>query len=493
MPQRHVFEAEESTEAFHQLNISLHVLQVFRSEATILDPLPTTPGEAISLTVNEIEPIILRLENPGNGEDTFILTARAIAGATMSTTPEVAFTVYNPERTLGALATTIATVDVVLSEEVPALVPFELEFTWTSQGEGNVAALVTMDVQAEPDYQWLVEGLTTTADPIVPNQEVTINFNVTNMGNTPDTLTINPSFVVVHAGNDTTQWVSSDVVSDVLQVNETAPMSVEFVVPSDNWYTTEATLVLNLYSGSTLVTNTTVAFTVGHASGWRFNLSDTSLTIAPGGENLTLHVEQFGNHPEAPWFAKAGAGWPIEVPENAKVVNPKQSTTVTVFVTPPEDALAGEVGVLRIRISDGNGAGQIVQEIPVRVGEEANISLDHRGTWKVNEAGGMPTAWIENNGNDVAVLQLSLSGLPTGWVLDGSSQVVIAPGELLGIPFMLTPDENWNEQRFMVTIELQHPTLGLLTLDIEIEAGTHTFHSTPVHSARSESIISIEL
>jgi len=45
----------------------------------------------------------------------------------------------------------------------------------------------------------------------------------------------------------------------------------------------------------------------------------------------------------------------------------------------------------------------------------------------------------------------------------------------------------------MVTIELQHPTLGLLTLDIEIEAGTHTFHSTPVHSARSESIISIEL
>jgi hypothetical protein len=144
------------------------------------------------------------------------------------------------------LATTIATVDVVLSEEVPALVPFELEFTWTSQGEGNVAALVTMDVQAEPDYQWLVEGLTTTADPIVPNQEVTINFNVTNMGNTPDTLTINPSFEVVHAGNDTTQWVSSDVVSDVLQVNETAPMSVEFVVPSDTWYTTEATLVLNL-------------------------------------------------------------------------------------------------------------------------------------------------------------------------------------------------------------------------------------------------------
>jgi len=493
VPQRHVFEAAESTEPFHQLNISLHVLQVFRSEATILDPLPTTPGEAISLTVNEVEPIILRLENPGNGEDTFILTARAIAGATMSAAPEVAFTVYNPERTLGALATTIATVDVVLSEEVPALVPFELEFTWTSQGEGNVAALVTMDVQAEPDYQWLIEELVTTADPIVPNQEVTVNFNVTNLGNTPDTLTINPRFEVVHAGNDTTQWLSSDVVSGVLQVNETAPMSVVVVVPNDTWYTTEATLVLDLYSGPTLVTNTTVAFTVGHASGWRFNLSDTSLTIAPGGENLTLHVEQLGNHPEAPWFAKAGAGWPVQVPDNGQVVNPKESTTVTVFVTPPEDALAGEVGVLRIRISDGNGAGLIVQEIPVRVGEEANISLDHRGTWKVNEAGGMPTAWIENNGNDVAVMQLNLSGLPTGWVLNGSTQVVVAPGEILGIPYMLTPDENWNEQRFMVTIELQHPTLGLLTLDIEIEAGTHTFHSTPVHSARSDSIINIEL
>lgn len=493
VPQRHVFEVDESTESFHQLNISLHVLQVFRSEATILDPVPTLPEEPVSLTVSESESIILRLENPGNGEDTFILTAQAIAGEFMTEPPDVTFTIYNPQRTLGALATTIATVDVVLSEEVPALVPFELQFTWTSQGEGSVAAIASMNVQAEPDYQWLIEGLPTSSTQIVPEQEVNVTFNITNLGNTPDTLTIAPRFNILHAGNDTTNWASGNVISEQLAVNQTTIMSVQFVVPSEAWYTTEATLVLDLYSGSTLVSNASVGFNVGQASGWRFNLSDTSLTIAPGGENLTLKVDQLGNHPEAPWFTKAGQGWPIELPDNGQVVNPGESTILTVFVTPPEDALAGEVGVLRIRISDANGAGQIIQEVPVRVGEEANISIDHRGTWKVNQDGGMPTAWIENNGNDVAVMHLGLSGLPAGWTYNGSDQVVVAPGELVGIPLMLTPDENWNEQRFMVSIEVQHPILGLITRDLEVEAGTHTFHSSPVHTARAGSVITIEL
>ena len=165
---------------------------------------------------------------------------------------------------------------------------------------------------------------------------------------------------------------------------------------------------------------------------------------------------------------------------------------MTVFVTPPEDAFAGEVWVLRIRISDANGAGQIVQEIPVRVGQEANISVEHRGTWKVNEDGGMPTAWLENNGNDVAVVQISVDGLPTGWLLNGSDQVVIAPGQLLGLPLMLTPDEAWNKQRFLVTLKINHPSLGEIAHDLEVEYGTHTFHTTPVHLAREGTLITIQ-
>jgi len=111
-------------------------------------------GEPVDFKVGEAQSVLLRLENPGNGEDTFILTGAVLADPNITPQPEVEFTIYNPERTLGPLATTIATVDVVLDEDTPALNPFQLQFTWTSQGEGNIAAVTALTVQAEPDYRW---------------------------------------------------------------------------------------------------------------------------------------------------------------------------------------------------------------------------------------------------------------------------------------------------------------------------------------------------
>jgi hypothetical protein len=492
VPQRHAFATAESSELHYELNITLHVLQVFRSAATVLDPTPLIPNEPVDFKVGETQSVLLRLENPGNGEDTFILTGAIVADPNITPQPDVEFTIYNPERTLGPLATTIATVDVVLDEDTPALNPFQLQFMWTSQGEGNIAAVTALTVQAEPDYRWEINDIDVETTEVAPGDEVSIEFTVKNIGNTPDTLTINPSFEVTHAGNDTSTWSAASNSSEQIDVNGTQSMSIGFTVPYDAWFMTDAMLLMSLYSGNVYVSNETLEFSVVHASAWRFNLSDTSLTIAPGGENLTLKVDQLGNHPEAPWFTKAGQGWPIELPENGETVNPGESTTMTVFVTPPEDALAGEVGVLRIRISDANGAGQIVQEIPVRVGQEANISVEHRGTWKVNEDGGMPTAWLENNGNDVAVVQISVDGLPTGWLLNGSDQVVIAPGQLLGLPLMLTPDEAWNKQRILVTLKINHPSLGEIAHGLEVEYGTHTFHTTPVHLAREGTLITIQ-
>ena len=118
-------------------------------------------------------------------------------------------------------------------------------------------------------------------------------------------------------------------------------------------------------------------FTVMHESGWRFNLANTSLTIDPAGQNLTLTVDQLGNAPTAPYFAKAGAGWNITYPESGNVVDPHTSTSVTVYVTPPDGAVAGEIGILKIRISDADGSGSTVQEIPVRVGDAPNLSIAH--------------------------------------------------------------------------------------------------------------------
>ena len=69
----------------------------------------------------------------------------------MTSPPVVELVEYNPQRTLGALATTIATVDVTLSEDTPAQEAFTLRFTWLSLGGDNVVSYVDLLVEAEPD------------------------------------------------------------------------------------------------------------------------------------------------------------------------------------------------------------------------------------------------------------------------------------------------------------------------------------------------------
>ena len=492
VPYRHVFSTTDTTEVHSNLTFSLQVLQIYRSQATLLEPLPAAIGESVSMNVTEPQNVRLKLENPGNGIDEFLLSAQAnpILGETHS--PSVNFSFISLEqRSLGPLAYTIATVQVTLGEDVPAQTPFELEFHWTSLGDPNVVDSVSLLVEAEPDHRWDINMTSGTEYSVAPDDSVTIEFTAKNTGNADDTLRIVPSFTQQYTGLDSSTWNAPTFTGQELAVNQSDAYSFEFTVPSDTWAGTVGDMQFGVYSGEIWIENIELVFNVEHVSGWRFNLANTSLTIDPAGQNVTLTVDQLGNAPRAPYFAKAGAGWNISYPESAEIVQPFESTSVTVFVTPPEDAVAGEIGILKLRISDADGLGSTVQEIPVRVGDAPNIVIGHKGIWKINDQGGMPTAWIENSGNDVAVLQLSVAGLPTGWTVEGPSQMVVAPNQLLGIPLNLIPSEGWTGQRFLATLEITHPTLGLQIHDIEIEKGTLAFGSTPVYRAASGTQVSI--
>jgi len=492
VPYRHVFSTTDTTEVHSNLTFSLQVLQIYRSQATLLEPLPAAIGESVSMNVTEPQNVRLKLENPGNGIDEFLLSAQAnpILGETHS--PSVNFSFISLEqRSLGPLAYTIATVQVTLGEDVPAQTPFELEFHWTSLGDPNVVDSVSLLVEAEPDHRWDINMTSGTEYSVAPDDSVTIEFTAKNTGNADDTLRIVPSFTQQYTGLDSSTWNAPTFTGQELAVNQSDAYSFEFTVPSDTWAGTVGDMQFGIYSGEIWIDNIELVFNVEHVSGWRFNLANTSLTIDPAGQNVTLTVDQLGNAPRAPYFAKAGAGWNISYPESAEIVQPFESTSVTVFVTPPEDAVAGEIGILKLRISDADGLGSTVQEIPVRVGDAPNIVIGHKGIWKINDQGGMPTAWIENSGNDVAVLQLSVAGLPNGWTVEGPSQMVVAPNQLLGIPLNLIPSEGWTGQRFLATLEITHPTLGLQIHDIEIEKGKLAFGSTPVYRAASGTQVSI--
>ena len=494
VPQRHVFITSDPFTDNSNLSFSLQVLQIYRSQATLLEPLPASLGESVSMNVSEGQNVRLRLENPGNGEDEFLLTAVAHPIDGESVPPSVEFQFVSQEqRLLGPLAYTIATVEVTLSEEVPAQTPFDLYFQWTSLGDVSVFDSVTLQVEAEPDHRWDINISSTTDTTVSPSEQVTVDFTAQNIGNANDTLRVVPSFTQSYAGNDDALWLAEEFSGEELPVNGSETYSLSFTVPETAWAGTVSTMSFAVYSDDILVETIPLQYTVRHVSGWSFNLANTSLTIDPAGQNLTLTVEQRGNAPEAPYYDKAGAGWNISYPENGVLVQPGETTTVTVFVMPPENAVAGEIGILKIRISDADGSGSTIQDIPVRVGDAPNLTVAHRGIWRVNELGGMPTAWIENTGNDVAVLQLGVSGLPNGWTISGPTQMVVAPQQVLGIPLSLIPNEGWSGERFLATLEVTHPVLGLQILDIEVEKGDFGFATSPVVQATAGKEVGIEM
>ena len=479
VPKRHAFFDQDVNEANMQLNLTLQVLQIYRSNISLIEPTSENQGEALSLNVSEPHRFLLFLENPGNGEDTFVLTA-SIESPNHLSTPEIDFTFYDPQKTLGALSTGIGSVDVELSEEIPALLPFTIRFTWTSLGGDLVAQSTTAHVQAAPSHEWHVDLLNQSSIEAAPGTSVQFDFNVTNRGNAPDRLTFLPLLNIVGYGNDTVLWTADEVSTSVVPINQSTSLRFTLVVPLNTWAGTISEISLQHVASTYVIGQTSVNVTVAEIYGWKLNLTGTDLEIDPAGQNLTLELVHQGNGHEIPYFAKAGAGWNITLPDAGDLVEPYGTTQFTVTVQPPEDAIAGEVGVMRIRITGDNLNGKIVEEIPLRVGVAPQLDIDHRGTWNVNNLGGYPTAWIVNEGNDVALITLDVDGLPEGWTTQQGVQMVLAPGEVKGMPLSLTPAVDWNQQRFLLTINVNHPILGTLPHNVEVEYSHLSFASTPV-------------
>ena len=492
IPKRHVFSTTADGISDHDLDFSLHVLQVYRTKATVVAPVPNSPTEPVSLFVEVTNQIQLRLENPGNGQDDFILTADTMFNETMSSDPTVEYNIAIPQKTLGPLATTTLSVDVILSEDTPALEPFWLSFTWTSLGNESVFSVVYLLVQAEPDHNWNLEFEDGLDYQVVPEQELSMNFTAKNIGNAIDKLIVKPSFNLQYFEQDESIWSASEITESDILVNQTVDLKLNFTVPKDAWHGTIANLNLGIYSDTLLIDNLTLNFSVNHVSGWRLNLSETNLVVDPSGGNLTLNVEQLGNKATEPWFSKAGSGWNISYPDYGSIVQPFDESSVTVFVTPPENAIAGEVGIIKLRISDGDGSGEVIQEVPVRVGTAPEISIGHAGSWMVNEQGGMPTAWVENLGNDIATLDVRLFGLPNDWIKNAPNTIVIAPGQILGLPFDIVPPSDWDGQSMVVNFEIEHPSLGISSMAITVENSSFSFSSSPVLSGISDRNMTID-
>ena len=482
VPKRHSFFEVDDQDNDAQFNATLQVLQIYRSEIFIIEPLPSQGETSLSLNVSEQHRFLLFLKNPGNGEDIFELKAHADAIGT-GITPEIDFTFFDPVKNLGPLSTGIGTVDIQIAKDTPALAPFLITFEWQSFGDENVVASVSLVVQAAPSHEWTVNAVNGTVLDVYPGQPIDVLLQLTNIGNADDELVLDPMLTVHHVGQDTSSWSASPVQTGLLGINQTTQLHFTFTVPTQAWAGTQVDVHLIHITHGFVIGQSLLKLEVGAVPGWQLNLTGADLEIDPQGENLTLQLVHTGNAYETPYFSKSGAGWNITLPTTASSVAPFETVSFVVFVEPPQDALAGEIGVLKIRITGNDTSGMIEEEIPVRVGAHPQIAIDHRSTWKVNEQGGMPTAWIENQGNDIAILALDIPNLPEGWSTEQGKQVVLAPGEFTGVPLSLLPNDSWNKQRFLININVFHPLLGTQTHSIEVEYSGVIFTTSPVLDA----------
>tara|TARA_B100001113_G_scaffold121704_1_gene99398 strand:+ start:623 stop:6157 length:5535 start_codon:yes stop_codon:yes gene_type:complete len=486
-PMRHFFNQSEESQANTDLSISLHVLQVYRAVAEVV-----TPSDGAVLNVSERTKLILRLQNPGNGEDSFLLSGSTTAG-NLSEAPNVTFEISNPLRTLGPGGISMVPVWVTLPEDVPARENFQLLFDWTSTGNPLISDQANITIEARPDHRWEIQIEQGESILVTPGQELNLSLNLTNIGNTDDLLTLTPSFEITFQGNDVSNWSAHTINSSRLDVFESQTVHLVVEIPDDTWASTTADLTLIASSsGFNIGYNVSTTLEVAAVAGWRIDLSNTSLEVPPSGGEVELLIEQQGNSPAKPYFAKAGQGWNVTIPNNGDMISPGNSGTINITVTPPSDAVAGEVGVVSIRISNGNGEGEIVEQVPIRVGSEPGIIIDSKGQWKVREGvQSWPTAWIENTGNDVAIMDLSISNLPNGWSLSGEGVIVVAPGEIKGVPLQIEPDASWNGNNIQLDIDLTHPVLGTMIHSIIVNESDTVLTSSPVHTGRAGEKVSI--
>ena len=477
LPQRLTFETEEQSQlANYDFDLSVHVLQIHRADLFVIDPQPS--AEAAGYNVSMTHQLLIQLENPGNGEDSYEFTARVIPTENISS-EDVVFTYYNPQRTLGPLATTIMPLDIQLSETLPAAEPFYLEFEWSSLINKSVSATTTLLIEAEQRHEWEITAVGGEQQFVDPRSDHQLEFTITNIGNYIDDVQLVPTLSVVSLDNDTSVWSAHDVIhSTTLEVNASSTLTVIQSIPYA-WKDAEATLSYSVVSGGYILEQFQVKLVVLEHSEWGLNLAESNLEIMPGGDYIQVQLEQRGNTPSTPFMTKYGQGWNLSLP-NGTLMEPGQLAYANIYVEAPSNAREGDVNLLEIRISDAVGKGMEVFQIPVRVIGSSSYVLQSSGEWFISSNGGYPLVWIENTGNDMPQIGLEVSGLPGGWVAEIVSPVELSPGEIKGLPINLIPATDWNGDSFDVTVQVLHPNLAAETVLLTVQSSNISFSSSPV-------------
>ena len=487
-PQFHPFAMNESNHSGYDLDFSMQVLQVFRSQITVISPL----GDPVLMNVSEPTWIVLKLENPGNGPDTFDLIGRLLANENFSEDPGIIFSIPTPTFTINAAGLSQVPIQITLPHDTPARQGMLVEFSLRSQGDSSVVDTVVMEIEARQDHRWNVSLLdndrTVESGGSVfttPGTSTSLTLMVENIGNFDDTLDVSSSLTLTMAGNDTNiDWLIGDGNSGTLDVNQSDTIELALTIPELAWNGTIASVELELSSDGLLLQTFTVDVEVISQPLWIIRATGSDLDVAPGGSNITLELEQRGNSPSRAYLSASidAVGWNLTLPDDMPFLDPGETVAVQVYIVPPQGAISGPTAEMTIiaRNGDGSGTGETILPLRIRPAYDFTVTTpnDWEG-WQVSDSGGMPRITIANLGNAANQLHVELIGLPSGWA-PTEANISLAWSEMKGVPIDLIPDSSWDHSNF--TIEVKVTDLGgkIVTLNAEVLFSDVAWATSPV-------------
>ncbi|MEC7706388.1 MAG: CARDB domain-containing protein [Candidatus Thermoplasmatota archaeon] len=499
-PAFHPFSDASSESSSHILRISLEVLQIHR--AAILVTSPTV--QPLTVDVDEETLVMVRLENPGNGEDNYMLSHEVIIDQNITEDPGVIVSFSNDVVSLGAGSLTSIPVMITLPQTTPAGHPVAVSIIMTSQGDIGVDDSDTVLLQARQDHRWdfeaLVDGVTLVEGGIYsvePESMFSVDIMATNEGNLMDNLDLQVSYNLTLIGEDgSVGWSVNAGSAEGVGVNESVSLMVNATIPADAWNGSVMHVSVSTQAQGEYMGSFGFGLEVARVPGWAVYANQANLEIEPSGSQVELTVVQIGNADSRPYptiWVSGENGWIVDEPVELPILSPGETASLMLNITPPESAQHGRAVELNIRLRDGDGSGETEITLPLRVAIIRNFTMSSHGDWVVSESGGFPLVELLNQGNAPTTITLRVLSIPTGWTVSGQFEVVLGVGEIRGVPLEVIPSESWDGSMHTIRILAEDEGGNQGEVALDTLQSTYSWATPPVIVGMSgdEAIIGI--
>ena len=186
--------------------------------------------------------VMIKLENPGNGLDTFRMSSELVTNLNSGEEFEVTVSFTSSTVSLGSGSLQTIPVIVRLPENTPANTEIQIRFIMTSQGNQSVQDTEIVSLSAKQDHRWEINGeyqgnsIRNSTIITAPGDSGEVILEATNIGNLEDDISLETSINIRYSGSDNSQgWNASGTSEEGVEVNQTGNPSVSWSVPNGAW------------------------------------------------------------------------------------------------------------------------------------------------------------------------------------------------------------------------------------------------------------------